>query len=141
VEIRENADMAQGKMKVKLTSGVMKSKASKDKKQNVGNFTKSSKKQGVTTKKRRNDKLDADARLRGAINSNIEKMMTERAVSYGAKMKVVKLPRKGEVKERRMHLMTKVVTKVAKELHTPSVDKLIEQMQVDQPSGETASEE
>jgi hypothetical protein len=116
--------MAQGRMKVKLTSTVMKNKSKKN--EVKSNFTRSEKKSGVSLKKRKHDKADADRRLSAAINRNIEHLMTERATSCGAKLKVVKPPRQGEVKSRRMQIMNNLMTKVSKEFHTPSVDKMIE---------------
>ena len=111
-------------MKVKLTSTVMKNKSKKN--EVKSNFTRSEKKSGVSLKKRKHDKADADRRLSAAINRNIEHLMTERATSCGAKLKVVKPPRQGEVKSRRMQIMNNLMTKVSKEFHTPSVDKMIE---------------
>lgn len=114
-------------MKVKLSTSVMKNKQQNEEKKKVMHGGAKSK----VNQKKKYDKLDADKRLSNAINKNIELMMSQRALAYGSKLKVLKPPRQGEVKERRLHLMNKLITKVSKEFHTPSADKMIEAMEVE----------
>lgn len=121
--------MVQGRMKVKVSSGVLKKKTEsrKVKKQNVKTNSGNS---SITTTihcelfkltliflatKKKKDRKDGMQRLTTAINNNIEKIVTDRALKGGSHLNLIKKPKEEDIKDRRMKIMKNVLSRVANE--------------------------